>query len=355
MTVQQLREAKKRKYDEFYTRYQEIEAEVNAYLDYDPDTFANKTVLLPCDDPEWSNFTLYFAQNFKKLKLRKVISTSYAADSKDESIPYEPTLFEQDSQDFDQSRTRRNGKIFVLDHDINKNGRIDIDDIQWSYLNGDGDFRSDEVTKLRDEADIICTNPPFSLFREFFKWINENNKKYLIMGNINLIICKEIFPFFNENKTWIWVTIHGGARAFYVPKGHILKKSICKTDSNDGKQYVLLDGIRWFTNIDHGRRHEPLILMTKADNLRYSKHKEIRGKSDYEHYDNLDAIEVPYVDAIPSDYGGVMGVPISFLDKYCPEQFEIVRFRKGDDGKNLLIRGREPFSRILIKHRSVTA
>lgn len=295
MTVQQLREAKKRKYDEFYTRYQEIEAEVNAYLDYlDPDTFANKTVLLPCDDPEWSNFTL------------------------------------------------------VLDHDINKNGRIDIDDIQWSYLNGDGDFMSDEVTKLRDEADIICTNPPFSLFREFFKWINEFQKKYIILGNVLAIGYKEIFPFFKGNKTWLGVTIHGGARAFYVPKGHILKKSICKTDSNDGKQYVLLDGIRWFTNIDHGRRHEPLILMTKADNLRYSKHKEIRGKSDYEHYDNLDAMEVPYVDAIPSDYDGVMGVPISFLDKYCPEQFEVIGSTIGWD---LQINGRHPFRRILIKRK----
>ena len=348
MTVQQLREAKKRKYDEFYTRYQEIEAEVNAYLDYDPDTFANKTVLLPCDDPEWSNFTLYFAQNFKKLKLRKVISTSYAADSKDKSIPYEPTLFERDSQDFDQSRTRRNGKIFVLDHDINKNGRIDIDDIQWSYLNGDGDFRSDEVTKLRDEADIICTNPPFSLFREFFKWINENNKKYLIMGNINLIICKEIFPFFKENKTWLGAGTDFRGHTLYLPDNCPLLLSKCRVDSDDGRRCVLMRNLRWFTNIDHGRRHEPLILMTKADNLRYSKHKEIRGKSDYEHYDNLDAIEIPYVDAIPSDYDGVMGVPISFLDKYCQEQFEVIGSKNGWD---LQINGRHPFRRILIKRK----
>jgi hypothetical protein len=161
-------------------------------------------------------------------------------------------------------------------------------------------------------------------------------------------VYKEIFPFFKENKTWLGVTIHGGARAFYVPKGHILKKSICKTDSNDCKQYVLLDGIRWFTNIDHGRRHEPLILMTKADNLRYSKHKEIRGKSDYDHYDNLDAMEVPYVDAIPSDYDGIMGVPISFLDKYCPEQFEVIGSKNGCD---LQINGRHPFRRILIKRK----
>ena len=348
MTVQQLREAKKRKYDEFYTRYQEIEAEVNAYLDYDPDTFANKTVLLPCDDPEWSNFTLYFAQNFKKLKLRKVISTSYAADSKDKSIPYEPTLFERDSPDFDQSRTRSNGKIFVLDHDINKNGRIDIDDIQWSYLNGDGDFRSDEVTKLRDEADIICTNPPFSLFREFFKWINEFQKKYIILGNIRAIGDKEIFPFFKENKTWLGVTMHGQKFMFYVPNTCKLYASKCGTDFTNDKQFIMLGGVRWFTNIDHGRRHEPLILMTKADNLRYSKHKEIRGKSDYEHYDNLDAIEVPYVDAIPSDYDGIMGVPISFLDKYCPEQFEVIGSKNGWD---LQINGRHPFRRILIKRK----
>lgn len=292
MTVQQLREAKKKKYDEFYTRYQEIEAEVNAYLDYDPDTFANKTVLLPCYDPEWSNFT--------------------------------------------------------LDHDINKNGRIDIDDIQWSYLNGDGDFRSDEVTKLRDEADIICTNPPFSLFREFFKWINENNKKYLIMGNINLIICKEIFPFFKENKTWLGAGTDFKGHTLYLPDNCPLLLSKCRVDSENGRKCVLMCNLRWFTNIDHGRRHEPLILMTKADNLRYSKHKEIRGKSDYEHYDNLDAMEVPYVDAIPSDYDGIMGVPISFLDKYCPEQFEIIGSKNGG---YLQINGRHPFGRILIKRK----
>ena len=295
MTVQQLREAKKKKYDEFYTRYQEIEAEVNAYLDYDPDTFANKTVLLPCYDPEWSNFT--------------------------------------------------------LDHDINKNGRIDIDDIQWSYLNGDGDFRSDEVTKLRDEADIICTNPPFSLFREFFKWINEFQKKYIILGNIRAIGYKEIFPFFKENKTWLGVTMHGQKFMFYVPNTCKLYASKCGTDFTNDKQFIMLGGVRWFTNIDHGRRHEPLILMTKADNLRYSKHKEIRGKSDYEHYDNLDAMEVPFVDAIPSDYDGIMGVPISFLDKYCPEQFEVIGSKNGWD---LQINGRHPFRRILIKRKKTT-
>lgn len=297
MTVQQLREAKKKKYDEFYTRYQEIEAEVNAYLDYDPDTFANKTVLLPCYDPEWSNFT------------------------------------------------------FVLDHDINKNGRIDIDDIQWSYLNGDGDFRSDEVTKLRDEADIICTNPPFSLFREFFKWINENNKKYLIMGNINLIICKEIFPFFKENKTWLGAGTDFRGHTLYLPDNCPLLLSKCRVDSENGRKCVLMCNLRWFTNIDHGRRHEPLILMTKSDNLRYSKHKEIRGKSDYEHYDNLDAIEIPYVDAIPSDYDGVMGVPISFLDKYNPEQFNILKIGSADIGKSLYINGKKMYHRILIKRK----
>jgi hypothetical protein len=294
VTVQQLREAKKKKYDEFYTRYQEIEAEVNAYLDYDPDTFANKTVLLPCYDPEWRNFT------------------------------------------------------FVLDHDINKNGRIDIDDIQWSYLNSDGDFRSDEVTKLRDEADIICTNPPFSLFREFFKWINEFQKKYIILGNISAIGYKEIFPFFKENKTWLGAGTDFRGHTLYLPDNCPLLLSKCRVDSENGRRCVLMCNLRWFTNIDHGRRHEPLILMTKADNLRYSKHKEIRGKSDYEHYDNLDAIEVPFVDAIPSDYDGVMGVPISFLDKYCPEQFEVIGSKNGWD---LQINGRHPFRRILIKRK----
>ncbi|MBR3777003.1 MAG: hypothetical protein IKL02_05350, partial [Kiritimatiellae bacterium] len=175
MANKNLSQAKNAKNDEFYTQYADIQAEVNAYLDYNPDTFRDKTVLLPCDDPEWSNFTRFFAQNFQRFGLKKLISTSYAADSKNFKTVYQPTLFEEESPQFDKKKTKVRGKIFVLDHDANKNGKIDIEDLEWKYLEGDGDFRSEEVKRLRDEADIIVTNPPFSLFREFLAWILESD------------------------------------------------------------------------------------------------------------------------------------------------------------------------------------
>lgn len=163
--------AKSAKNDEFYTQYADIQKEVNAYLDYDPDTFRGKTVLLPCDDPEWSKFTRFFAENFELLGLRKLISTSYAVASKKYKSSYQPSLFETASPQFDITKTEVRGKIFVLDHDTNANGRIDLDDLEWKYMDGDGDFRSEEVCRLRDEADMVVTNPPFSLFREFLAWI----------------------------------------------------------------------------------------------------------------------------------------------------------------------------------------
>ncbi len=165
--------AKSAKNDEFYTQYADIQKEINAYLDYNPDTFRGKTVLLPCDDPEWSKFTRFFAENFERLGLKNLISTSYAAASKKFKTPYQPSLFESESPQFDAAKTEVRGKIFVLDHDTNANGRIDLDDLEWHYLEGDGDFRSEEVCRLRDEADVIVTNPPFSLFREFLAWILE--------------------------------------------------------------------------------------------------------------------------------------------------------------------------------------
>ena len=180
-----LSKAKGAKNDEFYTQYEDIQREVNAYLEYDENVFRRKTVLLPCDDPEWSNFTKFFAQNFERLGIKKLISTSYAVESKIIKQVYQPTLFETEAPHFDRKKTRVRGKIFVLDHDTNKNGRIDIEDLEWDYLKGDGDFRSNEVKKLRDEADVIVTNPPFSLFREFLSWIVDAEKKYLILGNKN--------------------------------------------------------------------------------------------------------------------------------------------------------------------------
>ena len=327
MANKNLSQAKNAKNDEFYTQYADIQAEVNAYLDYNPDTFRDKTVLLPCDDPEWSNFTRFFAQNFQRFGLKKLISTSFAADSKNFKTVYQPTLFEEESPQFDKKKTKVRGKIFVLDHDANKNGKIDIEDLEWKYLEGDGDFRSDEVKRLRNEADIIVTNPPFSLFREFLAWIREcEEKKFLIIGNMNAITYKEVFPLIKDNKMWLGESIHSGDREFGVPKEYPLNAAGWRIDE-EGNHYIRVKGVRWFTNLEHGRRHQPLQLMTMADNIKFSRHKDLRGK-EYQKYDNYDAIEVSFTDAIPSDYDGVMGVPISFLDKYCPEQFEILGITK---------------------------
>ena len=198
-----LSKAKSAKNDEFYTQYEDIQKEVNAYLEYDENVFRRKTVLLPCDDPEWSNFTKFFAQNFERLGIKKLISTSYAVESKIIKQVYQPTLFETEAPHFDRKKTRVRGKILVLDHDTNKNGRIDIEDLEWDYLKGDGDFRSNEVKKLRDEADVIVTNPPFSLFREFLSWIVDAEKKFLILGNKNAVTYKEVFPLIMENRNWV--------------------------------------------------------------------------------------------------------------------------------------------------------
>lgn len=330
MANSSLKEAKASKNDEFYTQFHDIEIEMNAYLDYDPNVFRGKTILLPCDDPEWSNFTRYFAARFDELGLKKLISTSYAPDAKKMKLLSSPTLFETKSSQFDPTKTQTKGKIFVLDRDMSGDGKINIDDLQWEYLEGTGDFRSTEVTKLRDESDIIITNPPFSLFREFLSWITSANKKFIIIGNMNAVTYKEVFPLIKENKMWMGYSIHSGDREFEVPDGYPLNAAGWRVDEQ-GRKFIRVKGVRWFTNIEHGRRHEPLPLMTMEDNLRFSKHKEIRGKAAYDHYDNYDAIEVPFTDAIPSDYDGVMGVPISFLDKYCPEQFEILGMCENED------------------------
>ena len=313
--------AKTAKNDEFYTQYADIQKEVNAYIEYNPDVFRGKTILLPCDDPEWSNFTKFFAQNFAFFGLKKLISTSYAIESKKYQTDWQPTLFETENPLYNVEKSRVKGKIFTLTHDTNHNGRIDINDLQWQYLEGDGDFRSAEVTALRDEADIIITNPPFSLFREFLAWIMEGGKQFLIIGNQNAITYKEVFPLIKENKIWLGKGFTGGA-------GHFISNYTDYATAGDHKEGMIrVSGVVWFTNIDHGRRHKPLQLMTMADNIKFSRHKEIKDIG-YPHYDNYDAIEVPFTDAIPSDYEGVMGVPISFLDKYCPEQFEIVMITK---------------------------
>lgn len=318
----QLGEARKAKSDEFYTQYHDIEKEMNAYLDFDADVFKDKTLLLPCDDPEWSNFTKYFAQNFEKLQLRKLISTSYAPNSKVTNLIQQPTLFESESPIFDEDKSKANGRIFTLYRDKSGDKRIDYEDLEWQYLDGDGDFRSEEIRKLRDQSDIIITNPPFSLFREFLAWIVEADKKFVIIGNMNAITYKETFPLIKANKLWLGQSISSGDREFRVPDSYPLESAGWRVDEN-GQKYIRVKGVRWFTNIDHGRRHLPLPLMTESDNIKFSKHKEVKN-SGYRKFVNFDAIEVPFTDAIPSDYEGLMGVPISFLDKYSPEQFEIL-------------------------------
>lgn len=328
--------AKTAKNDEFYTQYLDIQKEVNAYVEYNPDVFKGKTILLPCDDPEWSNFTRFFVENFELLGLKKLISTSYAVESK-KIKEWEPTLFETEAPQYDADKSRTNGKIFVLDGDKNNNGTIDVDDLKWEYLEGDGDFRSEEVKKLRDEADVIITNPPFSLWREFLAWILEGHKKFLIIGNQNAITYKEVFPYIKANELWLGATGFSTDMVFAVPKGTEVDPKDRAKAAKLGYEgdYTRLGNSCWFTNLDHGRRHQPLQLMTMADNLKFSRHKDVK-ENGYPKYDNYDAIEVPYVDAIPSDYTGAMGVPITFLDKYCPDQFEIVEFRKGNDGKDLI-------------------
>lgn len=340
MANKNLGNAKTAKNDEFYTQLPDIEHEMQAYVDYDPNVFRDKTILMPCDDPEWSNFTRYFALNFQLFGIRKLISTSYAPDAKAAKYGVMPSLFPGDEQDpkFDRDKWQTHGRIFVLDRDINGDNRIDIDDLRWEYLDGDGDFRSREITQLRNEADFIITNPPFSLFREFLKWIIDGGKRFSVIGNMNAITYKEVFPLLKDNKIWLGPSISSGDREFGVPKEYPLNAASWRIDE-EGKHFIRVKGVRWYTNIEHGKRHEPLPLMTMADNLKFSRHKDLRGRKEYQHYDNYDAIEVPYTDAIPSDYDGVMGVPISFLDKYCPEQFRLLGIT--DRGNEYGIKTRE--------------
>ena len=324
MANDSLGKAKAAKNDEFYTQYGDIEAEMNAYVEYNPDVFRGKTILLPCDDPEWSNFTKYFAANFERFGLKKLISTSYAKGAANHQI----TLFEMMSPLFDADKHETRGKLFTLTHDKNASGNVDTDDIEFSgYLEGDGDFRSEEVCRLRDEADIIITNPPFSLFREFLAWILKEKKLFIILGNKNALTYKEVFPYIKENRVWLGATHHSGGMDFYVPDEYNESSNI--KVGIDGRRYVNIPGPRWFTNIDNGWRHQPLILDTMAHNLKYNKklRKDLEkehGAIEYPKYANFNAIDVPITECIPSDYDGIMGVPVTFMDKYDPEQFEII-------------------------------
>jgi hypothetical protein len=370
MANSNLSNAKKAKNDEFYTQYHDIEKEITAYIEYNPNVFMGKTVLLPCDDPEWSNFTKFFAQNFERFGLKKLISTSYAVDSKIYKSGYHPTLFETNDPQYDKNKTTRNGKIFTLTHDKTSDGKIDVDDLEWYYLEGDGDFKSDEVKKLRDEADIIITNPPFSLFRNFLDWIVEADKQFVIIGNMNAIKYKQLFPLIKYDKVWLGATNFNKGMYFKVPSDFVYADTYKFEREQNGEKVNRVASVCWFTNLDHGRRHEPLQLMSMNDNIKFNK--KLKGKDFYEKYENYNAIEIPTVDAIPNDYEGVMGVPITFLDKYSPEQFKIIWQSSGntrasapkevlmqlaytvhvdDRGGCSIVNGRRTYDRILIKHK----
>ena len=386
MANRNLGNARLAKNDEFYTQYSVIEKEINAYLEYDPNVFRDKTVLLPCDDPEWSDFTKYFAQNFERLGLKKLISTGYALDSKPSDLNLQLSLFEQSSPNFDEQKSRSNGRIFTLDRDTNHDKRINYEDIEWDYLTGDGDFRSNEVGKLLKQSDVVITNPPFSLFRKFLEWVVGADKKFLIIGNMNAITYKEVFPLIMHDKAWLGATSFNEGMYFRVPDNFVYSSTYKFDKERNGVRVNRVPGVCWFTNLEHGRRHQPLALMTKADNKKFSRHKEVKGIG-YRKYLNYDAVEVPYTDAIPKDYEGIMGVPITFLDKYNPDQFEIIGngqtmadelgikpvgkkfvadyYAQGNKGQsthkwnNLVYRIGEkvvvPYQRILIRHRNPSA
>jgi hypothetical protein len=270
-----------------------------------------------------------------------------------------------ENEKFDDVKTQENGKIFTLSKDKTGDGVINVEDLEWTYLEGDGDFRSEEIINLRDEADMIITNPPFSLFREFLSWVVEANKEFVILGNINAITYKEVFPLLKENKMWLGATIHSGDREFRIPTGSVTRSPSKRVDK-DGNTFLRVPGVRWFSNIDHGRRHEPITLMTKEENLKFSRHQGIKDVG-YQNYDNYDAIEIPRTEAIPSDYQGVMGVPISFLSKYNPDQFEILGctesegkgfsnglWRKESSVAQPVVNGSRIYKRIFIKHKKAS-
>ena len=318
MAHEGLKAAKVAKKDEFYTQLSDIENELKHYKEH----FKGKVVLCNCDDPRISNFFHYFSYNFEELGLKKLITTCYKNQERD--------LFSQNNSE----------KAIWLEYNGDRNGnRVpDVNEIGVRYFEKDGDFRSKECIELLQQADIVVTNPPFSLFREYVAQLFKYEKQFLIIGNVNAITYKEIFSLVKENKIWLGPSITSGDRKFNVPDDYPLKASGCGIDP-DGRHFIRVKGVRWFTNLNHSKRHEKLLL--------YKTYNE----EDYPKYDNYDAINVNKTADIPCDYDGVMGVPITFLDKYNPDQFEIVKFRKGDDDKDLSVNGVGPYFRILIRKK----
>ena len=339
MANKNLQSAKRAKNDEFYTQYGDIQKEIQAYLDLNPDVFRGKVVYCNCDDPFESNFFRYFVLNFNKLGLKQLITTSYKPSPiantelvlQPSLLPgYEEKVVSKSAELKGRPKVTANKFIINEVRDIDGDGEFNLKDIakqlkgnkhnEWTPLKSAGDFRSPECVKLLEQSDIVVTNPPFSLFREYVKQLVDYDKKFVIIGNMNAITYKEIFPLIKNNKMWMGNGFHAGNAYFFTPNIREFASGVY--DEKTG--LVKFRNVCWFTNLDHGRRHQPLPLMTMEENLKYSKHKEIQGKKAYDKYDNYDAIEVPFTDSIPSDYNGVMGVPISFLDKYNPDQFEIL-------------------------------
>ncbi len=330
MANKNLTSAKKAKNDEFYTQFGDIQKEIEAYMEYNTDVFRGKVVYCNCDDPYESNFFRYFVLNFKKLGLKQLITTSY------KPSPLANTQLKLFGDNKSLTKPKGRPKVtankFVINkvHDIDGDDEFNLKDVakqlkankhnEWTPLEGDGDFRSDECINLLKQSDIVITNPPFSLFRAYVKQLVDYDKKFVIIGSMSAITYKEIFPLIKNNNLWLGNGFHAGNAYFFTPNTRDFASGVY--DAKTG--LVKFRNVCWFTNLDHGRRHQPLPLMTMKENLKYSKHKQIKGKRKYVKYDNYDAIEVPFTNAIPSDYDGVMGVPISFLNKYSPEQFVIL-------------------------------
>src|SRR3990167_3368385 len=314
MANKNLNKAKETKNDEFYTQYSDIQKEIEAYLEYNPDVFRGKVIYCNCDDPFESNFFRYFVLNFNKLGLKQLITTSY----KPSPVANTELPLHFYSKPFTKSKgpPKVTANKFIINevHDIDGDGEFNLKDVakqlkenkhnEWTPLEADGDFRSSECVDLLKHSDIVITNPPFSLFRPYIKQLFDHKKKFIIIGNINAITYKEIFPLIKNNKLWLGQSISSGDREFIVP--HYIFKEIgnWRTDEN-GVHYARVMGVRWFTNLDHGRRHQPIPLMTMAEVIKFVT------KKPFEKYDNYDAIEVSFVKNIPSDYKGIMGVPVS--------------------------------------------
>lgn len=335
-----LHSAKVAKQDEFYTKYIDVQKEVEAYLEFNADTFRGKVIYCNCDDPFESNFFKYFAANFNKLGLKKVIATSYDGSP----IAGQGALFPEYNEG-NGKRQKPKALAVILDHvkDEDGDGAANVTDVELflkrnkaarialkgSDLYPGGDFRSPDCVAFLKEADIVVTNPPFSLFRKYVAQLFEHGKKLLVIGNTNSITYKEIFPLIKDNRLWLGCTNFNVGMFFEVPDHW---KRFHHVDKATGKKFARVSTSCWYTNLDHGRRHQPLSLMTMSDNLRFSKG--LKGKAAYGRYDNYDAIEVGTYKEIPSDYDGVMGVPITFLDKYNPDQFEIVGTTESNDPEN---------------------